>query len=79
MIKHQSAEPGSELAKARVQAHAAFDTKWKSGAMSRSNAYSWLARQMGLPKHECHMLQFSIEQCERVIAICIADDFEVIE
>lgn len=72
------AQPGSPLAKARTEAHAAFDPMWKSGRMSRSRAYAWLAKQLGIPKHKCHMLQFDITMCSRVVAICTAEDFEVL-
>jgi hypothetical protein len=72
----QSAEPGSPLARARCMAHSAFDPMWQSGKMSRSEAYTWLARQLSIPKHRCHMLQFDIEMCNRVVEVCTANDFE---
>lgn len=55
---------------ARGAAHAAFDPLWKSGRMSRSAAYRWLGQQMNLPKEECHMKQFTVAQCLRVIELC---------
>lgn len=70
------AEPGSELARARVAAHAAFDPLWLSGRMSRSDAYAELARRLGLPKEKTHMLLFDVEMCRRVVAVMTADDFE---
>lgn len=73
-----SAEPGSALARARQAAHRAFDPKWQAGRMSRSQAYNWLSQKLGIRKHECHMIQFDIPTCERVIAICLSDDFEVL-
>lgn len=51
---------------AKVKAHKAFDTIWQSGRMLRTNAYSWLADQMGMRKKDCHIGQFSIENCNRV-------------
>lgn len=65
-----SAEPGSDLARARCRAHAAFDPIWKSGEMSRSAAYRWLAQQLGIPEAQCHMIQFDIETCDRVTDLC---------
>lgn len=78
-MKGRHAEPGSKLAQARMSAHKAFDPKWQSQKMSRSNAYQWLARELGIPKHGCHMLLFNEEQCARVVQICIMDAFEVLE
>lgn len=64
------AEPGSSLAKARMGAHSAFDTIWQSGWMSRSEAYSWLADELGVPKKDCHMVLFDEETCNRVRLLC---------
>lgn len=64
------AAPGSPLAKARMAAHACFDLKWKNGELSRSEAYSWLADQLGIKKSECHMINFDIQTCSLVITIC---------
>ena len=64
------AEPGSPLAKARIAAHGAFDVLWQSGSMSRGEAYQWLADQLGIPKHECHMVYFDEVTCDRVRRIC---------
>lgn len=43
--------------------------------MSRSQAYAWLARKLGIPRERCHMEYMSIKQCHRVVDICTADDF----
>lgn len=73
------AEPGSDLAKARIAAHAAFDPLWQSGRMTRSRAYSKLAWRLGIPKHQAHMQMFDKAMCERVIALFLVDDFETLE
>lgn len=57
------------LRKAKVRAHEAFDQLWRSGALTRTFAYEWLAKQMGLSAAECHIGMFDVEQCERVVAI----------
>lgn len=62
----QKAEPGSPLAKARMAAHDAFDALWKSGQMSRSEAYRWLAEQLGVSREDCHMVLFDEATCARV-------------
>jgi zinc-finger-containing domain len=72
--KALKAAPGSELARARVAAHAAFDPLWKSGTMSRRSAYDWLAIQLHLPVSACHMVLFDVAMCQRVVAVCAASD-----
>lgn len=52
---------------ARIRAHNAFDPLWKTGGMSRSAAYRWLAAALGQP--EVHMSELTIEECDRVIAL----------
>lgn len=47
--KATAAPPGSDLARARIAAHAAFDPLWQVGGVTRQQAYEWLAGQMGLP------------------------------
>lgn len=73
------APPGSDLAKARIAAHAAFDPLWQSGRMTRTKAYSELARRLGIPKHLAHMQMFDKATCEHVIALFLVDDFETLE
>lgn len=64
------AERGSELARARIAAHAAFDPLWQSGAMSRRAAYDWLAIQLHLPVSACHMVLMDVAMCQRAVTIC---------
>lgn len=71
-----SAEPGSELARARQAAHRAFDPQWQSGKMTRHQAYVELARRLGIPVHKAHMQLFDLATCQRVVALFTADDFE---
>ena len=49
-----TADPGSELAHLRVQAHNNIDVRWKYGSMSRSGVYKWLAKGMNLPLECTH-------------------------
>lgn len=70
--KMLAAPAGSDLARARVEAHAVFDVFWKSGRFSRGVAYEWLASTMGLPVDKCHMVLFDVIQCRRVVEICKA-------
>lgn len=73
------AEPGSPLARARIAAHNAFDPLWQSGKMTRTAAYSELARRLGIPKHQAHMQMFDIPTCERVVQLFLVDEFETLD
>lgn len=54
---------------ARIRAHDAFDRLWKSGRMTRNQAYVWLRRRMNLTFAEGHIGRFDAEQCERLIVL----------
>ena len=60
----------------RKEAHRTFDAIWteavcrKTKEISRTEAYAWLAGQMGLPVHRTHIAYFNVEQCDRVIRLC---------
>lgn len=77
-IRGARAPKGSTLAAARIAAHSAFDNAtWKTGKMTRSAAYRELSERLGIPKPECHIVNFDIEICERIIQIyetCSFDD-----
>lgn len=51
---------------ARIQAHEAFDALWKSGRISRTEAYGKLAELMGMTRDECHMSLMTAAQAGRV-------------
>lgn len=56
---------------ARVKAHAAFDRLWrgKDSAMSRTDAYAWLASVMKLSVDDAHIARFTAAQCEQITTI----------
>lgn len=60
----------AELRRLKSLAHGVFDPLWKDGGMHRKAAYSWLASKMGLQPGDCHIGDFSVEQCQQVIRIC---------
>lgn len=66
------------LRAAKSAAHQAFDPKWQHGRMSRTQAYWWLANQLQIPAHECHIGMFGLDMCAKVVALC-SDDFEVVK
>ena len=51
-------------------AHLAFDPLWQHGGMTRSRAYAWLAKQLGLKPSQCHMGEMSDEDLRRVVEVC---------
>lgn len=71
--RHVSGEPYTAkgmTAASRIKAHAAFDPLWQSGQMTRSEAYRWLADELGVPKRLCHMKHFDDAICRKVVRIC---------
>lgn len=60
----------AELRSAKMAAHAAFDPTWQSGFMDRNQAYSWLARQLGIEKNNCHIGMFDLDTCRLVESLC---------
>jgi hypothetical protein len=64
-----------ETKKARIRAHDAFDELWKGRHMSRSEAYTWMQRTMGLPEDEAHIGKFTIDQCEE-LEVLVGDYLE---
>lgn len=59
----------AELRKAKIEAHKYFDSIWREGHMSRSEAYRWLADQLGMHPRGVHIGYFGVEQCVRVVEI----------
>lgn len=60
----------AELRRAKMKAHAAFDPIWKSGEMTRRDAYSWLARELGISVANCHVGMFDVDACLAVVTAC---------
>ena len=50
----------SELRDYRMRAHDEFDYIWKSGYMSRGQAYRWLASKLRIPREKCHIGKFDV-------------------
>ena len=60
----------AELRKAKNKAHAAFDPHWQGKKQSRSDAYAWLAKQLGMPVERTHIGEFDVDDCMRVVTAC---------
>lgn len=58
----------SALRKLKQDAHAVFDPLWRSGEMTRTEAYTWLADALGIAPQNCHIGMFDVDGCEAVIA-----------
>ena len=59
----------AELRQCKSNAHKVFDPIWRSGLMSRKEAYQFLAQEMGITSEQCHIGMFNIQQCKQVYAI----------
>lgn len=54
---------------ARIAAHLAFDPIWQGGALSREDAYAWLASQLGKRPHEVHIGRMGLRLCTLTIRL----------
>jgi hypothetical protein len=68
---HPLGVPASpEVRKARSAAHAAFDPLWQGKSMKRKAVYQWMADHLGIPVEDCHIGNFDVETCRKVVKIC---------
>lgn len=63
---------GPTTRRARSEAHAAFDPIWRTKKMTRSEAYKWLASELGQRASETHISWMDEPTARRVVAICTA-------
>jgi hypothetical protein len=62
-----------ELRDLKMKAHKAFDPLWfEYGGMSRTVAYSWLSKELGIDCSFCHIGMFDEDTCRKVIEVCEA-------
>ena len=55
---------------ARRECKIPFESIWKTGLLSRGQAYKWLAEQLGIPEGDCHFGWFEADICRRAKIIC---------
>lgn len=55
---------------ARRLAHSRFDLLWRVKKMPRSLAYQLLSAHMGMTREQCHIGNFTKEQCDKVERFC---------
>lgn len=63
----------------KKEAHRQFDPIWRSGLLSRQEAYKWLAEMLNIPMEECHIGMFDVKMCQKVIELCKHQDNPVIK
>ena len=51
----------------RARAHASFDGLWQNGHMTRTEAYTWMKRSMGLAEAKAHIACMDVKQCKDLI------------
>lgn len=59
-----------DLRNKRIKAHKAFDWLWKSGLMTKWQAYKWMQGKMGLSPDQAHIAKFGEYRCDQLIAVC---------
>jgi ssDNA-binding Zn-finger/Zn-ribbon topoisomerase 1 len=64
-----------ELRLWKKNAHNVFDRLWKSGLATRTGAYKWLSRKLGISLEKCHIGLFDVVTCKKVVRI-IQNEFQ---
>lgn len=67
-----------ELREAKSAAHLAFDRLWRrkmirdrcSKRLARGAGYGWLSGQLGIDPIKCHIGDFDVTTCRRVVELC---------
>lgn len=62
-------DKNDELKKLKFEAHTYFDIIWMEGYMSRKDAYKWLSKKLNIPLKDCHIKNFNIGMCYKVIKL----------
>lgn len=60
----------AELRKAKQKAHLALDPLWKSGIMTRTEAYKKVAEAIGVSMANMHIGMLDVDGCKAVVAAC---------
>ena len=51
----------------RRTVHKHFDSLWKDGSKTRSEAYKWLRERLDIPHWQCHIGKFDDERCKEAL------------
>ena len=61
----------AQLRLAKTEAHRHFDPIWQElKIMTRSEAYRWLSKELGISRQHCHIGFFNITRCQRTVELC---------
>lgn len=70
----------ADLRKKRLTAHSVFDKIWRDDnflnegiSKQRKLAYQWLAKNLDIDQHNCHIGNFDIDQCNKTIYMCLKE------
>lgn len=58
-----------ELRRWKQNAHVVFDPLWTSGKMTRTEAYAYMARRLGITKEEAHIGKFDVDMCKKLVEL----------
>lgn len=58
-----------ELRILRMKVHIAFDPLWRSKVITRKEAYIILAKKLNISLTKCHIADFDINRCKKVLEI----------
>lgn len=59
--------------RARSNAHETFDRLWRGGPLTRSQAYAWMEKALGLDRGKGHIGMFDAGTCRRLEDACVQD------
>ena len=60
-----------ELREAKKRAHHYLDQLWKPNRNKRYRTYTWLSKELGIPREITHIGMSDIEQCNRIAELVI--------
>lgn len=60
----------SDLRNWKRRAHEAFDPRWRDGKEFRGKSYKWLADKLGITVDDCHIGEFDVDLCQKVVEAC---------
>lgn len=66
--KPLGAPAGKQTKRVRSDAHKKFDYIWRTGKMTRNEAYKWLAGRIGINASDCHIGNMDKTTALKVIA-----------
>lgn len=64
----------ADLRRWRQSFHAVFDPIWKTGTLTRDEAYAHVAAELRIGAQQCHSSLFTLEQCREAVRIAAGVD-----